>query len=159
MSWETSYIDDGYQESGYIAADEGLHGPLTFTYRPVLVQTRDTLNALIARDTPDTETFVRKVTEQLAKSVIEWSLRNKGELVPINADTMRRVRPRLLDKLWGVVSGARRSDTRDSRIPDLEGDAKNWRPGSGCCCFTPEPLGSTAATASGSFTTSIRVSR
>lgn len=123
------YIDDGYQEPGYIAAEEGLHGPLEFEFRPILAAQRDRANSLIQREQPQFDRFHEEAGKALAGAVKRWSITDRsGNPVPITADTLKRIKPRLLDKLWVVCTGAMTSDARPGQAEhkiDLEADAKN----------------------------------
>ncbi len=115
MQTRSDFIASDYLEEGFIAAEPGVHGPLTFTYRPLLAAARDQAIGLVMSAPPQYGAFVDRVAEELAKNVKSWSLTDsRKDPVPINAENVKLVRPQLLDKVWGVVSGARRSDEAEA---------------------------------------------
>ena len=133
----SDFIDDGYTSDGYIAADEGVHGPLEFTYRPILPGQRDKVNQYLRRDPANYEAFHEAARKALAGTkdtparLVSWSLKDRSDQpVPITEANVGRIRPRLFDKLWLVVIGELASDKRpgadgEPTKVDLEGDGKN----------------------------------
>ena len=129
----SDFIDDGYEEEGYIAAVDGVHGPLEFKYRPALGKLADKVLALIQGERPNWDAFWAETTKALARDphlLKSWSETDRhGQPVPITEANLMRVRDVKFHKLWGVVSGSRPSDTRPDgtkpRQPDLEADSKN----------------------------------
>lgn len=120
---ESFVTEDGYTESGYIAAEEGIHGPLEFTFRPLLTPRRDATARL------EGDVFANGAAKELAKQIKSWSASVGGKALPLTEVNIRAAKPRLFDKLWLIVAGYRGSDPRpDAETPaavDLEGDAKN----------------------------------
>lgn len=133
MSEMHDYIEDGYTQPGYIAAAEGLHGPLEFEFRPALGKLADKITSLIQGDRPDYEAFWNAVAKALGSEprlLQSWSLKDsKGQAVPINEAAIQRVRQLMVHKLWMIVSGHRPSDPRpDGSQPAKatpEADVKN----------------------------------
>lgn len=133
----SDYIDDGYEEQGYIAADEGVHGPLEFTYRPILPGQRDRVNQFIRRDPANYEAFHEAARKALAGTkdaparLLTWSLTDRGgQPVAITEVHVGRIKPRLFDKLWLILIGELASDRKpgadgERTKVDLEADAKN----------------------------------
>ncbi len=123
MSEYSDFIDDGYTENGHIDAEAGIHGPLDFEYRPMVPQVQ--ARTLAKKDGDE---FINAMSKELAGEkdalVKSWSLMNsKKESVPVTEANIKRLRPRLYDKLWQVVAGVRASD--GGKPLDLEGDRKN----------------------------------
>lgn len=132
MSWESCFIDDGYNEEGYIAAEEGIHGPLEFTFRPAVPKLADRITALLVSE--KWEAFWDAAVKALSrdpKLLQSWNVTDAaGREMPITEANVLRLKPRLAHKLWAIVSGGRASDKRPDGGPssgkiDLEGDAKN----------------------------------
>jgi hypothetical protein len=126
------FIEDGYQESGYIAAVDGVHGPLEFEFRPALVKTADKITGLIQGSNPNWESFADAAAKALARDpglLKSWSLKDsRGGEVKITEANCLRVRNQLFHKLWMIVAGQMPSDPRDGtqKPPhDLEADTKN----------------------------------
>lgn len=109
-------IDDGWTRDGYIAADEGLHDPLSFTYRPLTNSEFARMKAEVAAAAGATamdraEAGERKFAEWIAKKVKTWDLLNAGvHPVAITTDEVSRLQPLLFAKLLGVIQGTRPSD-------------------------------------------------
>jgi hypothetical protein len=124
MSEYSDYIDDGYTEEGKIAAEPGIHGPLTFEYRPMIPSVQGRL--MDVRGSSDK--FVDLAAKLLCGKdghLKAWSLVNKKkEAVEINEENLKRVRPSLFDKLWQIVANVRPSDGKDKTV-DLAADGKN----------------------------------
>jgi hypothetical protein len=127
----SDFLEDGYTERGYIAAADGLHGPLEFEYRPALGKLSDRIAALIQGERPNWDAYWDAMSKALAsepKLLLTWSLKNsKDEDVPITAANVQRCKQ--AHKLWSIVCGMRPSDSRPDgsrpKQPDLEADAKN----------------------------------
>lgn len=126
------FIEDGYTEQGYIAAVDGVHGPLEFEFRPALVKLADRITGMIQGERPNWEGFADAAAKALARDpglLKSWSLKNgKGDAVPITEANCLRVRNQMFHKLWLIVAGQIPSDPRDGtqKPPvDLEADTKN----------------------------------
>ena len=121
MSEFQNYIDDGYQEDGFLAAEKGLHGDVSFSYRPLLPEQRDAIDEVTMKQ--GAAKGARAIAAALAKQVVTWSITDaKGEPVPISPARVGKIRPRLFDKLWAVVAGRMPSDVRGDATPDEAGD-------------------------------------
>lgn len=115
MSEHVNYIDDGYTEDGYIAAAPGFHGPLEFTYRPALAETRDKLNRAGQADVAKGH---KEARDELAQLIKKWSLVDRaGAEVKCTPANLARLRPMLQDKLYGIVTGQIASDKQDTDQP------------------------------------------
>lgn len=118
----SDFIDDGYTERGRIDAEDGIHGQLDFEYRPMIPTVQGRL-----LEKKDAEGFVDACAKVLVRDghLKSWSLKDsKGEPVPLTESNVKRVKPRLFDKLWTVIAGLRPSDGEAKPI-DLEADTKN----------------------------------
>lgn len=114
IDWPASFIDDGYTEEGYIAGVAGIHGPLSFTYRPMLPETRD---RLLRSQQRDIAAGHKEARTELAKHVQDWDLKDrKGNAVPKTAANIGQLRPLIQDKLFSIVAGQIASDVN----PDKE---------------------------------------
>ncbi|MCI0358641.1 MAG: hypothetical protein L0211_09165 [Planctomycetaceae bacterium] len=127
------FIDDGYTEQGFIAAVDGVHGPLEFEFRPALVKTADKITGMIQGERVDWERFADAAAKALARDpglLKGWSLKDsKGNAVQITEPNLLRVRNQLFHKLWMIVAGQvpseRRSDDTQPPQVNLEADEKN----------------------------------
>ncbi|TWT34691.1 hypothetical protein [Blastopirellula retiformator] len=108
MSDTNYFIDDGYFETGHIAAQTGLHGALDFVYRPMIHADKEAYYELAKRpDVSPTTAIVTFVTRHLH----EWSLARS-----IEAAQVERLRPQLLEKLLHIVMGDLASEQEASDL-------------------------------------------
>jgi hypothetical protein len=106
-----NFISDGYTELGYIAAVDGMHGKLRFTFRPLLPEEVDEVQAVLSQDNvARSHEIIRGV---LVRQVKSWS-----DDLPVSADSLRTIRPSLWNRLYLIVSGQQPSD------PDPEATAE-----------------------------------
>lgn len=97
-----------YTEPGYIAARPPAHRALRFKFVPMMGEQRDKINAAYREGQG---TYFRVGSREIAPFIKEWSLLNgAGKPVPISVDSIRRLKPMLLDKLIDIISGAGVSD-------------------------------------------------
>jgi hypothetical protein len=116
-----NYIPDGYTERGHIDAAEGLHGPLSFSFRPMLPEERDAVDEVLA--TRPAREGAQLVAAAVTHALVEWDLRDEhGCPVAVGLDYVRRLRPALLDKLFAVICGRTPSDTPPDLTPGQERD-------------------------------------
>lgn len=122
MSTQLYFIDDGYTQTGHIQAAEGLHGAVTFQFRPMLYEQRQRVSEMLRAATTDEATHV--LAAAICQQVLSWNL--PRELKPAN---VRRLRPKLLDRIYLIVAGHEPSDPLPSGQPvetfDEIADAKN----------------------------------
>lgn len=98
------FIDDGYTEQARIAEDEGIHGELLFSFRPMTHDQREQVaGKLSSRKASETVTII--MARAIAHHVTEWNIELERTVANIC-----RLRPALLDKLYAVVAGLRKSD-------------------------------------------------
>lgn len=100
------FITDGQDERGYIAESPRLHPALGFTFRPILVEERDTIERARGAKSgvADAHAVIRRA---MAKHVKTWDAP-----APITDEHLRKLRPALFDKLWAILAGDRGSDLR-----------------------------------------------
>jgi hypothetical protein len=135
-----SFIEDGYSESGYIAASEGVYDELHFEFRPMLSQQRLKLQEIGEKEPADK--FDRTCAEAIASKdpslakLVSWSLKTPGgKDVPITADNILRMSPKLWSTMFNIIGGYRASDPLPTAAPGSpapmagieqgEADAKN----------------------------------
>ena len=122
------FIEDGYTVEGYVDGVKGIHGPLAFMFRPVLspeshkiwnkwnYRGKDSERLKPSEDEANYELQVKTLVGQLAS----WEIRNSaGDAVAITSDTVKRLHPVLLDKVFNRILAL---DPRDDR---QAADAKN----------------------------------
>ena len=139
-----NFISDGYTETGFIAAVDGLHGELRFTFRPMLPEEVDEVQAVL-----DQEHVAR--SHEIIRGVLVRHIKSWSDGLPVTADSLRTIRPSLWNRLYLIVSGRQASDPdpkatpqeRSSWVNDVleagktgevgavraERDAKNSEPG------------------------------
>ncbi len=101
--------DDGYTEKAYIQLSLGMHGELRFSYRPMLVENRSAV--LRSFDKMTAEAADIKSSDLMAEHITEWDVKDaRGEIVPVSVDVMRRIRPQLFYRMWGIMLGTGASD-------------------------------------------------
>lgn len=96
------FIDDGYDQDGHIAAVEGVHGPVDFTFRPMIQADRQAHYELVVKKKLPVDKAMERT---VAKHIRSWSL--KREPTPEN---LGRLRAPLLEKLHAIISGEAASD-------------------------------------------------
>lgn len=118
------YIPDGYTKRGYVAAIEGLHGAVEFTYRPVVFEQfiahRD---AYIAPANPKARHMVPPAT--LHECVKTWNVTDPttGAEIPVAAKAFARLPPPVMEKMFWIVLGTQPSDPRPDEPPKAEDEA------------------------------------
>lgn len=116
------FIDDGYTQTGHILPIEGLHGAVTFQFRPMLYEQRQRVSELLKAAATGEATQV--LAAAICQQVLSWNLPRK--LKPAN---VRRLRPKLLDRIYLIVAGHEASDPLPSgqavETYDEIADAKN----------------------------------
>ncbi|MFG0240455.1 MAG: hypothetical protein ACF8CY_05335 [Gimesia chilikensis] len=105
MSYQATYIPDGYTLNGYIKEVSGKHGDLLFKYRPLLAKERAVISSRLKNSTP--EISEDESAKLLALKVQEWDLRHPetGAAIEITPQELSRLQPSLLARLFGIVTG------------------------------------------------------
>jgi len=113
------FISDGYTQQGYIAQVTGLHGALSFEFRPILAEERAVYYSPKTQALP-ADQQEKAACKLLAAKLASWTLVDAaGACVPINAENVSRVRPALQGKLWRIVAGLDPTESTE------EADLKN----------------------------------
>ncbi len=113
---EEFFINDGYTITATINARPGLHGALTFTYRPATLEERETEYSSRGNTA---RAAVGSMTRLMAGKIQSWSL----EGVEITAGNLVRLKPSLFDRVFAIVVGLAADDS-GQRV-DVEAEAKN----------------------------------
>lgn len=105
-----NYIPDGYSQDAYLRESPGLHGEMRFRYRPMLVEEKNQIVA--AADKKGAGQGDMLLAEAVARRIVEWDVRDaQGAVIPITADTVRRLRPTLFNRVFWVIAGVESADT------------------------------------------------
>jgi len=111
------YFQDGYTQSGLIAAVPRLHGALRFTYRPALIEERSQLYDVAGR--LNSHLFDCHVARFLAQKIVDWDLVDaERQPVPASAEALLRIQPELFIKLNRIVLGTAPSDVDPDWPPE-----------------------------------------
>lgn len=105
LSWEDPIVRDGFTQRGYIKAVEGLHGELRFTFRPMLPEDVEVLEAFRDRygvTSPDKARA--KIAIETFKRLAGWSVMADGKPLPLSEGNVRRMRMPLQSKLYHIVA-------------------------------------------------------
>ncbi len=111
-----NFIDDGYTETGYIAARDGMHGELRFTFRPMLSEEVDAVGSVL--DQNNVARSHETIRGVLVKHLTSWS-----DERPINAASVRILKPALWNRLYLIVAGKQASDPDPKATP---ADRDEW---------------------------------
>ncbi len=106
-----NFINDGYTETGFVAAVDGMHGELRFTYRPMLPEEVDAVQAVLDQD--NVARAHEAIRGVLVKQVKGWS-----DKLPITADSLKTIRPLLWNRLYMIVAGRSPSDPDPNATPE-----------------------------------------
>jgi hypothetical protein len=97
------FIDDGYTKDGHVAAKPGLHGALSFTFRPALPEER--LQFAQAKD-QDGRAYGKRAAQALDRHIIGWDAADgRGNPVEKNQHNLLRLHPTLFVALLEQVMG------------------------------------------------------
>lgn len=110
------FINDGYAVTATINARPGLHGALSFTYRPATLEERETE---YSGRGGSSKSAIQSMARLLSRKIQSWSL----EGVEITAVNLARLKPALFDRLFAIVVGVM-ADDAGQRV-DAEAEAKN----------------------------------
>lgn len=121
--------DDGYTESGYIAAIPNLHAAVRFKFRPMLAEQRAAWIVEREKLKPGAQQ-TRKGAELLAARTLEWDLKKEnGEPIPPTLPNVLRLNPLLLARLVNIYCGVDAYDDDPDAPPaeafDEAASAKN----------------------------------
>ena len=101
---------DGYTEPAYVKEVPGLlDGSMAFSYRPFLVE--DRARILSEMEKMRSEAAELRAAQEIADRLTEWDLTDAtGKPVPISLDIVRRLKPLLFARVWGILLGTEATD-------------------------------------------------
>ncbi len=129
------FINDGYTETAVIVEVRGLYPRVQFRFRPMLIEER--VEYFRAAEKMTGLQLRRYVARWLAKKMQDWDLKDqKGNVVPIAEDAMLKVKSRLFDRLFQIISTEeppdespdRTAEEQDGEIKDLLESLDKGRP-------------------------------
>ena len=104
----SAFIDDGLTCAGYIAAVDRLHPAVKFDYRPLTIAEQTAWGRDMNRRANEQ---YKATADMLTRKLCGWDLVDaKGQPVTIAPEALVRLKPRLFDRLLGIVSGSEASD-------------------------------------------------
>jgi len=103
------FIEDGYTEDGYLEAIEGLRNAVRFKYRPAGHLRREAvMDSLKNKPAKD---YCRIIHQLLLDTVLEWDIADgNGGTLPLNMAWITKLRPVIIEGMYGIVLGLRASD-------------------------------------------------
>lgn len=103
MSEVLGFISDGYTERGTVAAVPGIYPAVKLTWRPMLIEQ---LVAYYKASEKASALQLRQICAKLlADHIVTWDLKDaRGGTVPVSVASMLRLKDRLFNRLFGVVS-------------------------------------------------------
>lgn len=112
--------DDGYTRSGYIAPVLNLHGEVRFKFRPMIHETREKLNESL-QNSKTVLDAQKLIVGMISGRITEWSICGKDKSgLTIDANTVRRLLPRLIERFYAIISGREGGDTDPLNTMDSE---------------------------------------
>lgn len=106
----SSYIDDGYTESGLIRGG-GKFVDIAFNYRPMTA--REAAAFWKKSQKLDEEKALDATIEVLAAKLTDWSVTDSaGKPVPITTATLQQMRPAIIGSLFDAVYGPTSEELR-----------------------------------------------
>lgn len=100
-----SDIPDGYTSEAFIKGVEGMYDDTRISYRRMLHEERYVINGDIAKKGPKEAS--RLIVSVLCKFIRQWDARSRAdqELIPLTFERVRKVEPKLIERLYSIVSG------------------------------------------------------
>jgi hypothetical protein len=109
--------DDGYTEAGVIVAVPGLYPRIEIEFRPMLMQER--ADYFKGAEQLQGGNLRRFAAGYLKKHLVKWDLRNrKREAVPITVETVMKLKERLFNRLFAIVSTDEAPDIEPDKLPE-----------------------------------------
>lgn len=113
---DIAYIPDGYTREGYIAAAEGFYPAVSFHYRPLVFELTIAARDHYLMDGPEARGAV--AVGFVKKCLLDWDVKDPdGGRVAIGYETIRRLNPALLERLFYVLIGTHKSDPLPGTLP------------------------------------------
>lgn len=118
----SAFIDDAYTETGFIPEVDRLYPSITFDFRPMTVA--EWMQYVHEADVLKLNEVQANQSKLIASHLVKWNLRDRsGNIVPINPQTMQKLKPQLSSKLFKIVSGQEPSESVP--VDPEASDAKN----------------------------------
>lgn len=107
LSWKSVVIRDGFTQTGYIRENPGLHGELRFSYRPMLPEAVDDIEAhrRVKKGSDDTKLVIAAISERLVSLQ-----QDDGTDLEATAENVRRLRYSLLYRVYNIIAGIEATD-------------------------------------------------
>ncbi len=107
----TNIIRDGYTQTGYIEAVDGMHEAVNFRYRPMLPEDVEFAEHEANKIGADPRKAVRLIAARVSQQLVEWDQKEEdGKDAPTDFETVRRLRYQVLNKLYRIIAGLVASD-------------------------------------------------
>lgn len=108
----SNVIRDGQTRRGYIAAVEQFYDAVEFSYRPMLPEDVEAVEAEANKPGTDPKKGARIIAAATQKHLVSWSeVEGEGKTpAPIDFETVRRLRYPVLLKLYRIVAGLQAGD-------------------------------------------------
>ncbi len=115
------FIPDGWTDSGTIAAWPRLYPAVKITWRPMLTtEIAEHFDRAAELKAPQARQLIAATLTNRLKS---WDLKDeKGQVLPIKADVLLKVKDQLFQRLWLVVMGREPPDEREGATPAEQQD-------------------------------------
>lgn len=112
--WKDNFIRDGVTQQGFIAEQDGIHGSLLFSYRPMLGQHAELYADMIDKlMLQDPEKAYLKTVDVVSDYTTDWDQDR-----PLSKESIRIIKKRLLIRMYSIIRGEQKSDP----IPGSEGN-------------------------------------
>lgn len=109
-----NFIGDGYTEKAYVAPRPGIHGSVSFAFRPMTHEQRSVVYTQVAKGGGDAS---KAVVASVARFIVSWDLCwDDGKEAAVTAENVARLRPALIDRLHDIVSGYAAGDTDPNQV-------------------------------------------
>ncbi len=117
MSDVLGFIDTGCTESGFIEGVPRLYPSVAFTFQPMLIDER---TAYLKAGTKLDGLQLRQLAARYLESHLkDWDLRDaKDDVVSITTANLLRLKERLFNRLFAVVSTEEPPDARPEQTPE-----------------------------------------
>lgn len=115
------FPDDGYTLDGFVREIPGAHGEMSFRYRPMTPEVRDSYIVMIDKAGPLKASIVS--AEIVAKRIESWSATDhQGKALAVSSQALRRLHPILFTRIIGIVVGTHASDANEKKIATDQDD-------------------------------------
>ena len=114
------FLSDGYSEEATIAAAPGIHGELSFRFRPMMHSQREKWSEELQRTSQGEASNI--MAKAIGEHLLSWSIP-----LDVKPDLLRTLRPSLLDKIYSTIAGYRPSDRAQDNAGSFDeaADLKN----------------------------------